>query len=59
LGAEIPYKQQECTLRDTLDFLNDDRHLTDKGIAEREVRRKEIEAIEQNLEAVRQEHRSD
>ena len=46
-------------MRDTLDFLNDDRHLTDKGIAEREVLRKEIEAIEQDLEAVRQEHRSD
>jgi hypothetical protein len=39
-------------LRDTLDFLNDDRHLTDKGIAEPEVLRKEIEAIEQDLEAV-------
>ncbi len=44
-------------LRDNLDFLNDDRNLTEKGIAAREDLRREIEEIERDLEAVRQEHR--
>jgi hypothetical protein len=35
---------------------NDDRHLTDQGIAAREALLEEIEAIEQDLEAIRQEH---
>jgi hypothetical protein len=44
------------TLRNALDFINDDRHLTDEGIAAREALLEEIEAIEQDLEAIRQEH---
>jgi hypothetical protein len=44
------------TLRNALDFINDDRHLTDEGIVAREVLLEEIEAIEQDLEAIRQEH---
>ena len=35
---------------------NDDLHLTDQGIAAREALMEEIEAIEQNLEAIKQEH---
>ena len=45
------------SLRDALDFLGDDRHLTDEGIAVREVLLREIEEIERDREAVRQEHR--
>jgi hypothetical protein len=45
------------TLRNALDFINDDRHLTDDGIAARTALLAEIEAIEQDLEAIRQEHR--
>jgi hypothetical protein len=44
------------SLRDALDFLSDDRHLTDKGRAAREDLLREIETIEQDLEAIRQEH---
>ena len=44
------------TLRNALHFINDDRHLTDEGIAAREVLLGEIEAIEQDLEAISQEH---
>jgi hypothetical protein len=44
------------TLRCALEFINDDRHLTDQGIAARKALLEEIEAIEQDLEAVRQEH---
>jgi len=44
------------TLRNALEFINDDRHLTDQGIAARKVLLGEIEAIEQDLEAIRQEH---
>ena len=44
------------TLRNALAFINDDRHLTDQGIAAREALLKEIEAIERDLEAIRQEH---
>jgi hypothetical protein len=43
-------------LRNTLEFINDDRHLTDQGIAAREALLGEIEAIERDLEAIRQEH---
>jgi predicted nucleic acid-binding Zn-ribbon protein len=46
----------ERTLRDALDFMNDDRYLTPEGIAKREVLRKDVEAIERDLEAIRQEH---
>jgi hypothetical protein len=44
------------TLHNALEFINDDRNLTDEGIAAREVLLGEIEAIEQDLEAIRQEH---
>jgi hypothetical protein len=44
------------TLHNALEFINDDRHLTDQGIAAREALLKEIEAIERDLEAIRQEH---
>jgi hypothetical protein len=44
------------TLRGALEFINDDRHLTDEGITAREALLGEIEAIEQDLEAIRQEH---
>jgi hypothetical protein len=44
------------TLRNALNFINDDHHLTDEGIVAREVLLEEIEAIEQDLEAIRQEH---
>ena len=42
------------TLHNALEFINDDRNLTDEGIAAREVLLGEIEAIEQDLEAIRQ-----
>jgi hypothetical protein len=35
---------------------NDNLHLTDQEIAAREALMEEIEAIEQNLEAIKQEH---
>ena len=44
------------SLRGALKFINDNRHLTDEGIAAREALLREIEAIEQDLEAIRQEH---
>jgi len=44
------------TLHNALEFINDDRHLTDQGIAAREDLLGEIEAIERDLEAIRQEH---
>jgi hypothetical protein len=44
------------SLRNALEFIKDDRHLTDEGIAVREVLLEEIEAIEHDLEAIRQEH---
>jgi hypothetical protein len=44
------------TLRNALVFISDDRHLTDHGITARETLLKDIEAIEQDLEAIRQEH---
>jgi hypothetical protein len=44
------------TLHNALEFINDDRHLTDEGVAAREALREEVEAVEHDLEAVRQEH---
>jgi hypothetical protein len=44
------------TLRGALKFINDDRHLTEEGMAARKALLKEIEAVEQDLEAIRQEH---
>jgi hypothetical protein len=57
LEAELESVEQ--TLRDALDFINDDRHLTNKGLASREALRREIEEIEKDTEAIRQEHRLD
>ena len=47
------------TLRNALEFIDDDRHHTDEGIVARKVLLEEIEAIEQDLEAIRQEHELD
>jgi translation initiation factor 2B subunit (eIF-2B alpha/beta/delta family) len=44
------------SLQNALEFIKDDRNLTDDGMAAREVLREEIEAIERDLEAIRQEH---
>jgi hypothetical protein len=44
------------TLHNALDFINEDRYLTDQGKAARKVLLEEIEAIEQDLEAIKQEH---
>jgi hypothetical protein len=57
LEAELESVEQ--TLRDALDFINNDRYLTSKGIASRKALRREIEEIEKDTEAVRQEHRLD
>jgi hypothetical protein len=54
LEAEL--EDIEGKLQDALAFINDDRHLTDEGIAARETLRGQLEAIRQNLEAMRQEH---
>ncbi len=54
LEAEL--EDVEGALREALDFINDDRHLTDEGMAAREALRGEIEEIKRDLEAVRQEH---
>jgi hypothetical protein len=54
LEAEL--ESAERVLRDFLEWLSDDRNLTDKGIAAREVLRRDLEAIERDAEAVRQEH---
>jgi hypothetical protein len=37
------------TLRGALDFINDDRYLTDEGITAREALLEEIEAVEHDL----------
>jgi hypothetical protein len=52
-------EETERVLGDALDFLMDDRHLTDEGIAAREVLLRELEEIERDVEAVRQEHRAE
>ena len=57
LEAELESVEQ--TLRDALDFINNDRHLTSKGMDSRETLRREMEAIKKDTEAVRQEHRLD
>ena len=44
------------SLQNALEFIKDDRHLTDEGIAARKALLVEIEAIEHDLEAIRQEH---
>jgi len=45
------------TLRDALDAINNDSNLTPEGMAKREALRRDLDAIERDLEAVRQEHR--
>ena len=55
LEAELESVEQ--TLRDALDFINNDRHLTSKGMDSRETLRREMEAIKKDTEAVRHEHR--
>jgi len=57
LAAEL--ESAERVLREALDFIGDDQHLTDRGIAEREELLADLEAIERGVEAVRQEHRVD
>jgi hypothetical protein len=46
----------ERALRNALDFLSNESHLTDKGTAAREALLEEIEKNRQDLEAIRQEH---
>jgi hypothetical protein len=41
------------TLHNALEFISDDCHFTDQGIAARETLLGEIEAIEQDQEAIR------
>jgi hypothetical protein len=57
LRAEV--ESARAALRDVLDFLSDDRHLTDKGIAMREDFLREVQEMQRDLEAVKQEHRLD
>lgn len=57
LEAELESVQR--VLRDTLAWIGDDRHLTQRGIAAREDLYAELDKINQDLEAVRQEHRLD
>jgi cell division protein ZapA (FtsZ GTPase activity inhibitor) len=54
---ELERKQQ--ALREAMDFINDDRHLTVEGIRLRESLYREMEEIKRDTEAVRQEHRLD
>ena len=54
LRAELERKRQ--LFREAMDFLNDDSKLTAEGIAAREVLRRDLEEIERDAEAVRQEH---
>jgi hypothetical protein len=46
----------ERALRNALAFLSNETHLTDKGTAAREALLEEMERIQQDLEAIRQEH---
>jgi hypothetical protein len=54
---ELERKQQ--VIREAMDFINDDRHLTAEGIRLRESLYREMGEIEKDTEAVRQEHRLD
>ena len=53
---EDELESAERTVRNARDFLNDDRNLTEEGIAAREVLLGELEAMELDLVALRQEH---
>ena len=55
LEAEL--EAVERSLRDALEFLSDDHNLTEKGKAARERLLGELEEIERDREAVRQEYR--
>ena len=55
LRAELERKQQ--LIREAMDFINDDRHLTAEGIRLREAFRREMEEIKKDTDAVKQEHR--
>jgi len=57
LEAEL--ESAERLVRDALGFINHDENLTPKGVAEREVLRKDLEAIALDFEAARQEHKLD
>jgi hypothetical protein len=57
LRAELERKQQ--VLREAMELINDDRNLTVEGIRLREALRREMEEIKKDVEAVRQEHRTD
>ncbi len=54
LEAEL--ESAERVLCNARDFLNDNRNLTEEGIAAREVLLGELEAMELDLEALRQEY---
>lgn len=54
LEAEL--ESAERTLCNARDFLNDDRNLTEEGLAAREVLLGELEAMELDLVALRQEY---
>jgi hypothetical protein len=58
-SLEESLESAERVLRDALDFLSDNRNLTDKGKAARWVLLGEIEEIGRDVEAIRQEHRLD
>lgn len=57
LRAELESTQE--VLREAMDFINDDRKLTVEGMRLREALRREMEEIKKDVEAVRQEHRTD
>ena len=57
LRAELESAQH--VLRNAMDYINDDRNLTAKGMRMREALRREMEEIEKDTEAVRQEHKLD
>lgn len=56
LKLETELEDTRRDLRVILDFLSVDHHLTDKGRALLPGLLREIEAIEQDTEAIRQEH---
>ena len=56
LKLEAELEDVRRSLRDALDFLSDDGNLTDEGRVARKGLLREIEAIKQDTEAIRQEH---
>ena len=57
LRAEL--ERKEHLIREAMDLINDDRNITVEGLRLREALRREMEEIEKNTEARRQEHRLD